>query len=77
VLFLPATVGALLDGQLLLVFALAALALSTFSEAAGLYGRSTPYLASNAHHLTPREFVFGVVYRGIFWRSFRYENHSS
>jgi hypothetical protein len=32
---------ALLDGQLLLVFALAALALSTFSETAGLYRRST------------------------------------
>jgi hypothetical protein len=41
VLFLPATIGALLDGQLLFVFALAALALRTFSEAAGLYGRST------------------------------------
>ena len=40
-MFLLATVGALLDGPLLLVFALAALALSTFSEAAGLYGRST------------------------------------
>ncbi len=40
-LFLPAVVGALLDGQLLLVFALAELALSTFSEATGLYGCST------------------------------------
>jgi hypothetical protein len=40
-LFLPAMVGALLDGLLLLVFALAALALSTFSEAAVLYGGST------------------------------------
>lgn len=38
--FVPAMSGTLLDGQLLLLFALAALAVGIFSEATGLYGRS-------------------------------------